>query len=184
MGSGLVAGSTMSVLQSCAMTAGTYTTAAGIGGGVGGVGGADPRHGGEVGQAAQPDEPLDGQRPVQQLPLWDIGDSPRQIGARHRGGIDAIDTDFPGRGNQREDRPRQRRFASAIRTDDGGQRAGSEGGRHVADDGAAAEGDADMVKDKAHHSRRSRIRWTRKTGTPRKAVTTPSFSSLVDGMIR
>eukprot|EP01031_Cornospumella_fuschlensis_P033497 gene33497-40528_t len=39
MGSGLVAGSSMSVLQSCAMTAGTYTTAAGIGGGVGGVGG-------------------------------------------------------------------------------------------------------------------------------------------------
>eukprot|EP01031_Cornospumella_fuschlensis_P026034 gene26034-31436_t len=39
MGSGLVAGSPMAVLQSCAMSAGTYTTAAGVGGGVGGVGG-------------------------------------------------------------------------------------------------------------------------------------------------
>jgi hypothetical protein len=49
----------------------------------GGVRLGDPRHRREMRQSPEPDKPLDGQRPVQCLPLRHIGDPPREIAARH-----------------------------------------------------------------------------------------------------
>jgi len=95
---------------------------------------------------------------VQQLTLRYIGDPPGQIGAQHRGDIDAIDANLPCHGDEREHRAGERRFSRAVGTNDGRQRAGAEFGGHVADDGAAAESHADLVEDYAYHRRRSRIR--------------------------
>src|SRR3546814_13979516 len=89
----------------------------------------------------------------------------------------------PARRHERKHRARQRRLARAIGSDDPGQRPRAERGADAVHHRAATERDADLVQRDVHHNPRSRIRWRRKTGTPRKAVTTPSFSPFVAGLI-
>src|SRR5689334_14741909 len=136
--------------------------------------------------AAERDDGGDRHRPVEDVPLRQIGDAARALARRERAERTAVDRDPAFRRLQAGQRANERRLAGAVRADQHAELAGPQVEGHAIHDEPVAKPDdhvGSVQPRRAHVAapssrRRSRKIIAMKNGTPISAVTTPSLSSM------